>query len=115
MVTDHEVPKGKPVSVKVTAYVSTLVKVISSVTFAPLTEKVPEVGEASYNWTGPTENPYWPLGNEKRITEDVEESVMLGGERNAADDVEEVELPDSSTVTDQLVPEGKPLSSKEAR
>jgi len=47
-VTDHDVPVGSPVSVKLTSYLAggTAVKVIDRLTLAPLTVTDPDAGEA---------------------------------------------------------------------
>jgi hypothetical protein len=95
-VTDHEVPDGNPVSVKVTVYVAADedVKVMGSETSAPLTTTLPDAGLAVYPATEPTVYEYVPFAFVKTMDAVVEDCVL------------------PARVTDHEVPLGRPLSVK---
>jgi hypothetical protein len=95
-VTDHEVPLGRPLSVKVTLYSpgGIAVKVMDSEASAPLTTTLPDAGLEVYPATDPTEYVYVPFAFVKTI-------VLV---------VEDCGLP--AKVTDHEVPDGNPVSVK---
>src|SRR5713101_5393695 len=90
-VTVHEVIDGRPVSLKVTAYLVTLNE-IATCTGVPFTVTEAEAGEAVYPGMPPTAKQYVPFGAENMI-------VVV------------VELSDAPCrVTDPGVPDGSPDS-----
>jgi hypothetical protein len=82
-VTDHDVPDGRPVSLKVIVYLLTMVltgvNVIATGTLLPLTFTLPNDGDAEYPDTAPIEYEYVPFGRENEYEDPViaPESMLL--------------------------------------